>query len=237
MSKKRNTWSTWFTSDPHFGHDNVIDFCNRPYGDMDEMLDKIRDKWNKRVKPEDQVIFVGDVFFHFKKHEAKAYLDSLNGKKILVRGNHDQKPRQMNGMGFDFVCEEMVLWIANERVTVSHYPFRAPRWKHEYYNLRHKLFKFLGIKGKSWKIDKRFYTRRPENKGQFLLHGHTHSKEKVRDRMIHVGMDAWKCEPIPMHEIANMISDIKRKEEEYAASKKGFRGFTRRLRSFWKSLR
>lgn len=231
MGSKKRTWRTWFTSDPHFGHDNVIKFCDRPFEDMDEMLDKIREKWNKKVRPEDQVIIVGDVFFHFKRVDAKKFLDSLNGYKILVRGNHDQKPRQMNSMGFDFVCEEMVLYIANERVTVSHYPFRAPLWKHTYYNVRHAIFKFLGIKGKSWRLSKRFYSRRPDDKGQFLIHGHTHSKEKVRGRMIHVGMDAWKYEPVPMHEIANIISDIKRKEQENA-EKRSFKTFFRKLRLF-----
>lgn len=216
MSKK--SWTTWFTSDPHFGHFNkdgggVIRFCNRPYKDMDEMMEKIRERWNKKVKPEDQVIFVGDVFFYLNKPEAKKYLDSLNGRKILVRGNHDRKPREMNAMGFDFVCEEMVILIANERVTISHYPFRAPRWKHNYFNLRHKLFKLLKIKG-SWGLDNRFYSRRPENKGQFLLHGHTHSKLRTRGRAIHVGMDAWNFEPVSMGEIGNIITDIKREEDE-----------------------
>lgn len=210
---KKKSWQTWFTSDPHFGHDNVINFCKRPFKDMNEMMNKIREKWNAKVSPEDQVIFVGDVFFYLDKSEAKAYLDSLNGKKMLVRGNHDRKPREMNAMGFDFVCEEMVVFVANERVTISHYPFRAPRWKHEYFNIRHKIFKFFKIKG-SWSIDNRFYQRRPENKGQFLIHGHTHSKEKVRGRMIHVGMDAWNYEPVPVGEIGNLITEIKMREYE-----------------------
>lgn len=215
---KKKSWTTWFTSDSHFGHQNkdgggVIRFCNRPFKDMDDMMEKIREKWNKKVSPEDQVIFIGDVFFYLDKSEAKQYLDSLNGKKVLVRGNHDRKPREMNSMGFDFVCEEMVMFIANERVTLSHYPFRLSKWKHNHFNIRHKIFKLLGIKG-SWGSDNRFYERRPENKGQFLLHGHTHSKEKIRGRMIHVGMDAHNFEPISMDTIGNIIASIKLKEEQ-----------------------
>ena len=204
----------WFTSDPHFGHDNVINFCKRPFKDMDDMLDKIRKKWNAKVKPEDQVIFVGDVFFNLNKSKAKSYLDSLNGRKILVRGNHDRKPREMNAMGFDFVCEEMILSIANERVTVSHYPFRASILRHKYFNLRHILFKFFNIKRKSWKIKDKFYYRRPKNNGQFLIHGHTHSSIKTMGRAIHVGMDAWNYEPVSMSEIGNIISEIKLEEKQ-----------------------
>jgi calcineurin-like phosphoesterase family protein len=207
MGKKRG-WATWFTSDIHIGHENILDFCDRPYENIEDMKNDIRKKWNEKVAPEDQVIVVGDVFFYHTKEEAKKYMDSLNGTKILVRGNHDRKTRDMYAMGFSFVCEEMTMAIANERVSVSHFPFRASIWTHWFYNLRHKLFTFLGIKGKSWKLDKRYYERRPKNHGQFLIHGHTHSEEKVRDRMLHVGWDAWKS-PVSVGEIGNLITKIR----------------------------
>ena len=50
------------------------------------------------------------------------------------------------------------------------------------------------------------------DRGRFLLHGHTHSTNKYKDRMIHVGVDAWKYKPVASHEIGNLISEIKRKE-------------------------
>lgn len=212
----KRAWQTWYTSDPHFGHVNknrsgVISFCNRPFKDMDDMMEQIRIKWNKKVKPEDQVIFVGDTWFYWNKEDAKKYMDSLNGRKILVRGNHDRKPREMNAMGFDFVCEQMEVLIGNERVTVSHYPFRIPRHKHLWYVFKNKIAKFFGVKG-TW-VDK-YYYRRPKDEGQFLIHGHTHDKIQVKGRMIHVGMDAWNFEPVPLGQIGNLISEIKRSEEE-----------------------
>lgn len=223
---------TWFTSDPHFGHDNVINFCKRPFKDMKEMMEVMREKHNARVKPDDTVIYVGDIFFYLDKKDAKAYLDSCNGKKILVRGNHDRKANEMLQMGFDFVVEEMVVVIANERVTISHYPFKAPLYVHHYFNLRAMLYKLLRKKG-AWSLSRRFYDRRPDNKGQFLLHGHTHGPDKrmeykptfldklffnrnVRHRQIHVGVDAWNYEPIPIGEVGNLICTIKREEDERA---------------------
>jgi len=213
MAKKR-VWQTWYTSDPHFGHINknrsgVISFCNRPFEDMEHMMDKIREDWNKLVSPEDQVIFVGDIFFYWNKPEAKAYMDSLNGRKILVRGNHDRKPRDMNGMGFDFVCESMEVLIGNERVTVSHFPFRMPLHKHLWFKYKKKIWNLFGVKG-PW-VDK-YYKRRPKDEGQFLIHGHTHTKTQVRGRMIHVGMDAWNFKPVPLGQIGNLISEIRRNE-------------------------
>jgi calcineurin-like phosphoesterase family protein len=230
MGKKNRGPQTWFTSDPHFGHDNVLDFCKRPFKDMEDMMNQMRDKHNAKVNPEDTVIYVGDIFFYIEPKKCKEYLDSLNGMKVLVRGNHDRKARDMLGRGFDFVVEEMVMVIANERVTISHYPFKAPAYIHHYFNLRAKLYKLLGKKG-AWSISRRFYDRRPDNKGQFLLHGHTHGSEKVmeykptfldrlffnrnvRHRQIHVGVDAWDFEPIPVGEIGNLICKIKREEIE-----------------------
>lgn len=213
MAKKR-AWQTWYTSDPHFGHINknrsgVIKFCNRPFEDMDDMMDSIRKKWNKKVAPEDQVICVGDMFFYLNKKEAKEYMDSLNGTKILVRGNHDRKPREMSAMGFDFVCEQMDVLVGNERVTICHFPFRIPLRKHLWYKFKNKFGKYLGFK-RTW-VDK-YYKRRPKDEGQFLIHGHTHSKEQTRGRMIHVGMDAWNFEPVPLGQIGNIISEVRRKE-------------------------
>ena len=50
------------------------------------------------------------------------------------------------------------------------------------------------------------------DRGKFLLHGHSHSKNRYKDRMIHVGVDAWKYKPVALHEIGNLTSEIKRKE-------------------------
>src|SRR5690606_36562794 len=50
----------WFTSDHHFGHANIIKFCNRPYADADEMDRALVEKWNDVVGPDDMVFHLGD---------------------------------------------------------------------------------------------------------------------------------------------------------------------------------
>lgn len=210
---KNKSWSVWFTSDLHIGHDSVIKFSQRPFKDSQEMSEYIREKWNLKVKPEDQVIVVGDVYFYLDKNQIKDYLSSLNGKKILIRGNHDRKSREMYAIGFDLVCEEMSMTIANERVTISHYPFRINKYKYLFYKIRHFLFNFLKIKG-SWSESTKLYNKRPIDNGQFLIHGHTHSKEKIKNKQIHVGMDAWNYEPVSLGEIGNIISKIKKEKEK-----------------------
>ena len=45
----------FFTSDHHFGHANIIKFCNRPFKDVQEMNETLIERWNKKVKPKDHV--------------------------------------------------------------------------------------------------------------------------------------------------------------------------------------
>lgn len=54
--------------------------------------DKIRANWKRLVTEEDTVIVGGDLSWGLKIEEARAdfaFLDSLPGKKILLKGNHD----------------------------------------------------------------------------------------------------------------------------------------------------
>lgn len=80
----------FFTSDHHFWHKNVLLYCpNRNYSSVYHMNDDYKFKWNKTVKKEDTVYYVGDFAFHHP-NRIKELLDSLNGTKILIRGNHDR---------------------------------------------------------------------------------------------------------------------------------------------------
>ena len=71
--------------DTHLGHENIKKYCNRP----DKFENLIEKNWQEVVTGIDTVIHVGDISFDEKWIE---WLGSWNGKKILVRGNHDRKP-------------------------------------------------------------------------------------------------------------------------------------------------
>jgi len=53
---------------------------------------RIRDDWNARVGADDVGIIAGDISWAMRMEETQKdfeYIKSLNGKKIIVRGNHD----------------------------------------------------------------------------------------------------------------------------------------------------
>ena len=79
----------YIISDTHFNHKNIIDYCNRPFKDIDEMNNTIIDNWNKSVKKDDIVYHLGD-FFLGSKFDLKDIVDRLNGTIYLIRGNHDR---------------------------------------------------------------------------------------------------------------------------------------------------
>ena len=179
---------TYFYSDPHFGHRNIINFADRDFTDIEDMEDYMIHTYNSVVTTEDQVIWVGDCFFTTAEKAAEI-MDKLNGSKILVRGNHDGSPARMRRIGFDFVCEEMVLKMAGHRVRVSHYPYAQDNYPYD-------------------------QTDRAIDDGGILIHGHTHSADKVNGNMIHVGVDAWDFRPVAKKQIEKLAQQIINKQRQ-----------------------
>lgn len=79
----------FFTSDEHLGHSRIIEYCNRPFVDVDEMDNTIIERHNSLVGHEDTVYHLGD--FTFKNStNADIYKSRLNGRHIFLKGNHDK---------------------------------------------------------------------------------------------------------------------------------------------------
>ena len=114
----------YFTSDPHFFHENVIGFCDRPFRDADEMNVRLIANWNAAV-PQDGIVFVlGDVFWRRKEMDRCAgIMARLNGRKWLIAGNHDGYTRDLYlEMGFEDARDYLELSIEKRLVVCSHYP-------------------------------------------------------------------------------------------------------------------
>lgn len=183
----------FFTSDEHFGHANIIRYCNRPFasaGDMDEAL---IESWAKTVGPKDEVWVLGD-FALGPIYAALDLAQLLPGRKFLVPGNHDRCwPGHRKGgakwvaeyeaAGFRVVEAPVKLRLAGRDVLLSHFPYTSG----------------------SPKDESRYATDRPVDVGKWLLHGHVHEKWRQRGRQVNVGVDAWAGRPVPEDEIAHFI--------------------------------
>ncbi len=80
----------WVISDMHFGHANIIKYCNRPFKDVDDMNEKMIANWNSVVQPGQKVWHGGD-FGDLQ------FANRLIGQKRSIIGNHDYKVDKMAG--------------------------------------------------------------------------------------------------------------------------------------------
>lgn len=186
----------YFTSDHHFDHFNVIKYCSRPYTTREEMNADLITRWNNRVQPEDTVYYLGD--FSLSLASALSIPAQLNGKKILVSGNHDythpshRKYRQGINIekylqnGWDEVCLEKTITLGDYEILLNHLPYSADEYGY-------KLDKF-----------------RPKS-DKILLCGHVHEKWRTRTEprlMINVGVDVWDYTPVSEEEVLGEVRKV-----------------------------
>ena len=108
----------FFISDLHLGHENIIKYENRPFGDCEYMKNEIVKRWNNAVSKHDMVFVLGDVAFGKENLDA---ISDLNGRKILVIGNHDTfSPKIYIDAGFESVSEWPI--ILDDFYICSHAP-------------------------------------------------------------------------------------------------------------------
>lgn len=188
----------FYTADLHLGHANIIEYTGRPFADVDEMNYTLIDNWNSVVGRNDEVIVLGDMVLG-KLSETLPLVGLLNGRKVLLAGNHDRcwvggtgkrkaSPAAIQrylDAGFDEIWQGVVfLRVCNKHdVLACHFPYI----------------------GDSHDRD-RFDEYRPKDTGLYLLHGHVHTAWQVRDRMINVGTDMWQFCPVAEEQLAEIIS-------------------------------
>lgn len=175
----------FFTSDPHFWHKNVTEFCNRPWPNVEAMNAGLIERWNNVITDQDEVYILGDMFF-CGTIKAKEILGQLRGKKYLIQGNHDWgviKVHRAKEFGFEWVQrEQFCLRIGNQDVILCHFPYEEDHT-----------------------TEVRYKEMRPKNNGNWLLHGHVHTAWKTRGKQINVGVDVWDWKPVSEIEILNII--------------------------------
>lgn len=118
----------FFTADTHFGHGNVFRLCDRPFSSVEEMDETMIQNWNGRVRGNDTVYILGDMFF--RSANAQDILKRLKGKKRLIVGNHDGSWMTKFDYAKYFVSVDRFLETTDGKhtFTLCHYPLLT--WKH-----------------------------------------------------------------------------------------------------------
>lgn len=120
--------STWFTSDSHFYHDNILKYCpNRGmiWKNADEMNEGLIEKWNSKVKKNHTTFHLGDICFG-----DPSILDRLNGKIILIKGNHDRSDI-LNCGRFESIHNYLEIKLNKKLISLCHYKMEC--WRNSHY--------------------------------------------------------------------------------------------------------
>ena len=115
--------ANWYTADTHFGHANIIKYCDRPFESTDEMDEFIIRIMSESVDDDDDLWMLGDFAFG-RQAKAVGYLsrifESLPGRKHLVTGNHDF--RQTRALPWHSVHDIVQIKDGNTHLTLCHFP-------------------------------------------------------------------------------------------------------------------
>ena len=189
----------WFTSDTHFGHANVLDFCERPWNDIAEMNRALVAAINERVAPTDTLYHLGDFSFKMTAEEARELRGIIRCRDIhWVPGNHDKDWSQPAVAG-TFSVEPPIATLKLEggrKVVMCHYPIM------DWPGLGHDAIH---------------------------LHGHIHAtrdynewNREMRLLRYDVGVDANGYAPVSLNEILSFFEGI---EHRHRVGREQWRAF------------
>lgn len=122
---------SWFISDNHFNHKNIIKYCNRPFSSVEQMNGHMIQCWNNTVQKDDEVFHLGDFGLGRREDLAKIF-EQLNGNITLIRGNHDRlSTKAFKEIGFKDVFKRLELG----KFVLSHRPLPLEELKENQINL------------------------------------------------------------------------------------------------------
>ncbi len=126
---------TYFSSDFHLDHKNIIDYDGRPFKSIEEMNETIIENHNAIVTDEDEFYFLGDFSFA-EKDKTKWFLQRLKGTKFFIKGNHDHKDSRklFNSHGI-YLGEQAEVTINGQGIVLNHYSMRV--WNKSHHGAWH----------------------------------------------------------------------------------------------------
>ncbi len=174
--------NVFFTSDHHFNHKNIIKFCHRPFGSVEEMNAGLIEFWNDTVGHQDVVYHLGDFCLG---DNAKDLFAQLNGSIRIIPGNHDKwlknydsgyPMRSKYGSPVEILPPICVLKGYGTPIVLCHYPLRS--WEGSF-------------------------------QGSFHLFGHEHGELKPHGFSFDVGVDVWDYAPVSLERVIKSMENLK----------------------------
>jgi len=184
----------WYTSDTHFNHFNIIAYCNRPFRTLDEMHKALIGNWNSLVSKEDTVYFLGDFCFVYersgsgKRRSVLQWKEQLNGKIIMIQGNHDHKVTRKH---FRPDCHvELERQIGKYNCILAHRP----------------LYPDASIPKRD--ITNYYDTKARYEKYDFIISGHIHEQRLWTGRSLNVGVDMHDFKPLSEAKVLSLLENF-----------------------------
>ncbi len=117
-------------ADLHLGHRNILEYEPRPCYSVEEMDEFLIHNWNETISDEDIVWVLGD-FALCGSDRIIELVGRLNGRKRLIKGNHDKKtPTFWKKAGFENYYDSPIHRLIRQQwVVLSHEPVPIePEW-------------------------------------------------------------------------------------------------------------
>jgi calcineurin-like phosphoesterase family protein len=167
----------FFSSDQHFGHRRICEYepISRPFASVEEMDEILIERWNSKVKKNDESYILGDYSFH-NLEKTIEITKRLNGSKRLIIGNHDiklLKYEEFHDLFEKRVFNLLDIKLNKIKYTLCHYPMMS--WNCSHHDNSYQLF------------------------------GHVHSRWKGNNKQLNVGVDVHKLYPVELSEIQDLL--------------------------------
>ena len=173
----------WLVSDFHFGHRNIIAYCNRPFTTVDEMNETLLNNYKSVITEKSLVYFLGDMSFgrqERKEQTCKWWCEQLPGTIVTyIKGSHDHGIRptmqvlpknvQKILLEDDIEVDEIIFHLEHEPI------YRDPQKEYAY---------------------------------DWLIHGHVHNNRplfSVSNKSINVSVEAINYTPISLYALVQKI--------------------------------
>lgn len=105
----------WFTSDTHFGHENMLRLSDRPWSTVAQMNDAMVANINSKVAVDDELYILGDFSFKMTVQDAYELRKSIVCKRVhLLPGNHDKDWTQP-AVADAFIVEALICVLKIDR--------------------------------------------------------------------------------------------------------------------------